>query len=124
MNKKAMSFTEGILTYGWVILIVVIAVSALAYFGLMKPNNEPPTLPSPVNTYDCGNIFVRGTETITGELQNASFAPKRATDSPVNESVFMGRFLKAYYDMNNCVTVLESSVLSPEKIVLLPNGTG
>ncbi len=33
---------EFIMVYGWAILVVVVAVGALAYFGLLSPNNILP----------------------------------------------------------------------------------
>jgi len=37
MKKKAQSAMEFLMTYGWGILAVVAAISALAYFGVVRP---------------------------------------------------------------------------------------
>lgn len=99
-NKE--EITEFILTYGWAILVVLAAIAALVYFEVLTPTEPTPTKES---IYDCGNIFVKGNEETTGELQNASFAIKQRPDEWINETTFSGRFLKAYYDMDNCFAV-------------------
>jgi hypothetical protein len=114
MNKRGMSVTEFFLTYGWAILVVVCAIGALAYFGVLTPEKE---VAAPLRTYDCGNIFVQGTEATIGELQNASFALKNRPDQPLNETTFSGRFLRAYYDLDNCFAV--SQLNSEGKISLI-----
>ena len=42
MKKKAQAAMEFLMTYGWAILVVLIAVGALAYFGAMKPQEFLP----------------------------------------------------------------------------------
>ncbi|MBW2977942.1 hypothetical protein KY331_03795 [Candidatus Woesearchaeota archaeon] len=37
MNKKAQAAMEFIMTYGWAILVVLVAIGALAYFGVLSP---------------------------------------------------------------------------------------
>ena len=37
LNRKAQAATEFIMTYGWAILVVLIAIGALAYFGVLSP---------------------------------------------------------------------------------------
>lgn len=106
MNKKG-GLSEFLLTYGWLVLVLLVLVAGIAYFAFVKPGAS--TQQPPVHTYDCGNIFVRGNEATTGELQNASFAVKQARDTLVNETTFTGKFLKAYYDMNNCVLLIETN---------------
>jgi len=36
--KKAQSSTDFMITYGWAILVVIAAVAALWYFGVIDPN--------------------------------------------------------------------------------------
>ena len=48
-NKKAQAAMEFLMTYGWAILVVLAAVAALAYFGVLSPDRFLPeqcTLPS------------------------------------------------------------------------------
>jgi hypothetical protein len=41
-TKKAQAAMEFLMTYGWVILVVIAAVIALSYTGVMKPNKYLP----------------------------------------------------------------------------------
>jgi hypothetical protein len=48
MYKRGQAATEFLLTYGWAILVVVVAIAALAYFGVLSPDQFLPekcTLP-------------------------------------------------------------------------------
>ena len=42
MNKRAQAAMEFLMTYGWAILVVLIAIGALAYFGVLNPNKFLP----------------------------------------------------------------------------------
>jgi uncharacterized protein (UPF0333 family) len=42
MAKKAQAAMEFLMTYGWAILVVLIAIGALAYFGVLSPDKFLP----------------------------------------------------------------------------------
>jgi hypothetical protein len=42
MSKKAQAAMEFIMTYGWAILVVLVAIGALAYFGVLSPGRFLP----------------------------------------------------------------------------------
>ena len=42
MKKKAQAAMEFLMTYGWAILVVLIVIGALAYFGVLNPQNLLP----------------------------------------------------------------------------------
>jgi hypothetical protein len=42
MNKRAQAALEFLMTYGWAILVVLAAIGALAYFGVLNPSNFLP----------------------------------------------------------------------------------
>ena len=42
MNKKSQAALEFIMTYGWAILVVLVAIGALAYFGVLNPSKFLP----------------------------------------------------------------------------------
>ncbi len=42
MFKKAQAAMEFLMTYGWAILVVLVAIGALAYFGVLSPDNFLP----------------------------------------------------------------------------------
>lgn len=41
-NKKSQQALEFFMTYGWAILVVLIAIGALAYFGVLSPDRFLP----------------------------------------------------------------------------------
>ena len=41
--KKAQAAMEFLMTYGWAILVVLLAIAALAYFGVLNPGNLMPS---------------------------------------------------------------------------------
>ena len=42
INNKSQAALEFIMTYGWAILVVLVAISALAYFGVLSPDRFLP----------------------------------------------------------------------------------
>ena len=55
MFKKGQAAMEFLMTYGWAILVVLVAVGALAYFGVLSPDQFLPskcTLPSGIGCVD------------------------------------------------------------------------
>ena len=42
MNKKGQAAMEFLMTYGWAILVVLAAIGALAYFGVLSPSKHLP----------------------------------------------------------------------------------
>ena len=42
MNRKAQAAMEFLMTYGWAILVVLAAIGALAYFGVLSPDKILP----------------------------------------------------------------------------------
>ena len=42
MYKKAQAAMEFLMTYGWAILVVLVAIGALAYFGVLSPDTFLP----------------------------------------------------------------------------------
>lgn len=55
LNKKSQAAMEFLMTYGWAILVVLVAVGALAYFGVLSPDKFLPakcTLPAGIACLD------------------------------------------------------------------------
>lgn len=70
-NKKAQAAMEFLMTYGWAILVVLAAIGALAYFGVLSPDRFLPekcTMPSGIACLD----FTGTTDAITLRIQNAA----------------------------------------------------
>lgn len=54
-NRKSQAALEFLMTYGWAILVVLVAIGALAYFGVLSPDAFLPskcTLPSGIACTD------------------------------------------------------------------------
>ncbi len=43
MDRKSQAALEFIMTYGWAILVVLVAIGALAYFGVLSPDRFLPS---------------------------------------------------------------------------------
>ena len=43
MNRKGQAAMEFLMTYGWAILVVLVAIGALAYFGVLSPQKFLPS---------------------------------------------------------------------------------
>jgi hypothetical protein len=63
MTKKSQAAMEFLMTYGWAILVVLVAISALAYFGVLDPSkwlvSSQCTLPTGLSCLD-HRIYVQG----------------------------------------------------------------
>jgi len=71
MNKKGQAAMEFLMTYGWAILVVLAAIGALAYFGVLSPDRFLPekcTMPSGIACLD----FSGSTASIALSIQNAA----------------------------------------------------
>ncbi|MEK6808341.1 MAG: hypothetical protein AABY14_01495 [Nanoarchaeota archaeon] len=69
MAKKSQAAMEFLMTYGWAILVVLVAIGALAYFGVLSPDRFLPskcTLPSGIACID----HSASSAAITVRLQN------------------------------------------------------
>ena len=70
-TKKGQAAMEFLMTYGWAILVVLAAIGALAYFGVLSPDRFLPekcTLPSGVACLD----FTGSPSTVTLVIQNSA----------------------------------------------------
>jgi len=44
LGKKVQAALEFLMTYGWAVLVILIAAGALAYFGVLSPDKFLPSL--------------------------------------------------------------------------------
>jgi hypothetical protein len=64
MNRKGQAAMEFLMTYGWAILVVLAAIAALAYFGVLSPGKMLPertTFSAPLPNIDNAVINADGT---------------------------------------------------------------
>lgn len=52
-KKRAQAAMEFLMTYGWAILVVLAAIGALAYFGVLSPGNLLPQKCEFTSGFDC-----------------------------------------------------------------------
>ncbi|MBW2967861.1 hypothetical protein KY362_05225 [Candidatus Woesearchaeota archaeon] len=84
-NKKAQAAMEFLMTYGWAILVVLAAIAALAYFGVLSPDRFLPekcTLPSGVACLD----FTGTTTQVDMVIQNSAGFDMQGVSVYVNSS--------------------------------------
>ena len=70
-SKRGQAAMEFLMTYGWAILVVLAAIGALAYFGVLSPDRFLPekcTMPSGIACLD----FTQSGDTVTLSVQNAA----------------------------------------------------
>jgi len=80
--RKGQAAMEFLMTYGWAILVVIVAVGALAYFGVLNPSKLLPEKCSFPAGMDCvGKASISATNGITFVLANNNGADINLTDS-------------------------------------------
>ncbi len=71
MTKKGQAAMEFLMTYGWAILVVLIAIGALAYFGVLNPGRFLPSSCTITPGVSCEDFkVVDSTDTISLTLRN------------------------------------------------------
>ncbi len=69
MKKKGQAAMEFLMTYGWAILVVLVAIGALAYFGVLNPSRFLPSSCTIAPGLGCDDFKV-GTATVDLVLRN------------------------------------------------------
>jgi len=75
-GKKAQAAMEFLMTYGWAILVVLAAIGALAYFGVLSPDRFLPekcTLPSGIACLDFRYLEGTGIQTFVFSSHEDTF---------------------------------------------------
>lgn len=63
MNKRGQAAMEFLMTYGWAIVVVLAAIGALAYFGVLSPQKLLPArtvFPAPIPSVDNAVVSASG----------------------------------------------------------------
>ena len=91
-RKKGQAALEFLMTYGWAILVVLAAIGALAYFGVLSPDRFLPekcTLPSGIA---CLDFNWHATDGFTIVIQNAQGFDMATTSITLNGTDCSGTF--------------------------------
>ncbi|MEK6904168.1 MAG: hypothetical protein AABW87_01095 [Nanoarchaeota archaeon] len=70
IKKRGQAALEFLMTYGWAILIVLIAIGALAYFGVLNPERLLPRSCTLAAGLHCADFMIRDTGTGTVIILN------------------------------------------------------
>lgn len=70
MNKKGQAAMEFLMTYGWAILVVLAAIGALAYFGVLSPDKFLADKYVLAGGFSAGAYKVSSAGTVYLEVQN------------------------------------------------------
>ena len=71
LEKKGQAAMEFLMTYGWAILVVLIAIGALAYFGVLNPSRFLPASCTLMPGLSCDSFKVdRSDDTVTLNVRN------------------------------------------------------
>ena len=70
ISKKGQAAMEFLMTYGWALLIVLIAVAALAYFGILNPSRFLPEQCDMPPGLTCQDFVIFDNGTVRIKLQN------------------------------------------------------
>ena len=73
MNRKGQAAMEFLMTYGWAIIIVLAAIGALAYFGVLSPQKLLPdrtVFPAPLPNVDNAVISQSGNSIAIAFMNN------------------------------------------------------
>ena len=120
LNKKSQAALEFLMTYGWAILVVLVAIAVLSYFGVLSPNNFFPDkciLPSGLACLD----FNVETYKVVLVLQNAQGEQLTINEITVtgnnqqcsdNQSVILNNDAKAIITITQCNNGVEGSKFS------------
>ena len=117
MQKKSQAAMEFLMTYGWAILVVLIVIGALAYFGVLKASNFLPDKCSFPISISCKNYVIKtkaaaNSGNILFELTNGA-----GNDIRITQIIAQNRDLFK----TNC-TYYNASGASPGDGILLRNG--
>ena len=96
LNKKAQAAMEFLMTYGWAILVVLAAIAALAYFGVLSPEKFLPEkclmetgftcISSKVEPSQSTIVLQNGPKTIIVDRIDIGSCSKTFTDTLTSES--------------------------------------
>jgi len=70
MHKKAQAAMEFLMTYGWAILVVLVAIGALAYFGVLNPSRFLPNSCTIAPGLSCDAFKVNVDDTVELSIRN------------------------------------------------------
>ena len=96
-NRKGQAALEFLMTYGWAILVVLAAIAALAFFGVLSPERFLPetcTMPSGINCVDAqattGGVTVVILNGLGFDMENTTVGVNGCGTNPAVQYVVNG----------------------------------
>ncbi|HGJ67134.1 TPA: hypothetical protein ENS27_17370 [bacterium] len=116
--RKAQAALEFLMTYGWAIMVVLAAIGALAYFGVLSPSNFLPdqctglgqtiylsnantTLPQSGTVYYCAKGVICGTTTPYSWSDGSDVTIVYNFTAPLQTTSFKGTLQLNYTNANS-----------------------
>lgn len=91
MKKKAQAAMEFLMTYGWAILVVLVVIGALAYFGVLNPQNLlPEKCTLPMGLYCKDHLIDGNNSRISFKLENGMGQGIMITSITVSGDILTG----------------------------------
>lgn len=127
MMKKGQAAMEFLMTYGWAILVVLAAIAALAYFGVLSPDRFLPnkcTLPSGMA---CLDFTVVEGGTVQVAMQNSLGFEMRGVQASLvtgncsSQTVNLTNGDKVTFAFSGCTVGQEGSKLNDELQIAYTN---
>ena len=109
MKKKGQAAMEFLMTYGWAILVVIAAIAALAYFGVLDPARLLPERCQFPAGMDCIDKAAITTDTVTIALRN-NIGFGITVDSATDGDTLCGGALVDIDDGNGFVAIANNAV--------------
>ncbi len=122
IGKKAQAAMEFLMTYGWAILVVLVVIGALAYFGVLSPGRLLPdrcTLPPGVT---CEDYTISGgvlTMIVSNGLGDTIYLSDFSAESPDGTTKCLTTFVAGapVQVANGGRTTLKTAVCGPDALV-------
>ena len=115
MAKKGQAAMEFIMTYGWAILVVIVAIAALAYFGVLSPGKYLPEKCVPAAGIGCMS-FKATTTGVDLILQNALGKDITVTDINLEDAGCNDTFTTTVVNGESATFALTCALTSGSKI--------
>jgi len=108
--KKGQAAMEFLMTYGWAILVVLAAIGALAYFGVLSPDRFMPSKCMVTGGFSCTQYKIASNNTVYMEVQNNLGVD--ATNIVINLSITSPSACQTLYNLTSLGNGVSTGLIS------------